>query len=109
MFSKKPITELITTNTAPIKISTQDKKKEVREVKPTEEEGRHWFTFKEMEEKKKIIFPNFNVPSMLAKLLYKNVIKLPECKFLEEWAMLTILSITNSIESLVARSRSASS
>ena len=55
-------------NTTPIKISTRDKKKEVKEAAPTQENERCWFTLKELEEKK-YHFPNFDVPSMLENLL----------------------------------------
>ena len=62
-----------------IKISTRDKKKKVKEVGPTQENERCWFTLTELEEKK-YHFPNSDVPSMLEDLLQKKVIELPECK-----------------------------
>ena len=67
----------------PIKISMRDKKKEVKEARPAQENERCRFTLKELEEKK-YHFPDSNVPSMLEDLLQKNVIKLPKCKRLEE-------------------------
>ncbi|KAJ9691629.1 hypothetical protein PVL29_013736 [Vitis rotundifolia] len=81
--SIKPIQESMTVNTTPIKISAQDKKKEVKEAKPTQENERCWFTLKELKEKK-YPFPDSDVPSMLEDLLQKKVIELPECKCPEE-------------------------
>ena len=76
---KKPIQESMTVNATPIKISRPDKKKEIKEVRPTQENERCRFTLKELEEKK-YHFPNSNVPSMLEDLLHKKVIELSECK-----------------------------
>ena len=73
----------MTINTAPVKISTRDKKKEVKEVRPTKENERHRFTLKELEEKK-YHFPEFDVPNMLEEFLQKKVIELPKCKHPEE-------------------------
>ena len=70
-------------NTTPIKILAQNKKKEVKEIGPTQENERCWFTLKELEEKK-YHFPDYDVPSMLENLLQKKVIELPECKLPEE-------------------------
>ena len=53
--SKKPIQESMTINMVPIKISTRDKKKEIKEVGPTRENERRRFILKELEEKS-IIF-----------------------------------------------------
>ena len=58
---------------------TRDKKKEVKETKPTQENERCRFTLKELEEKR-YLFPNSDVPSMLEDLLQKKIIELPECK-----------------------------
>ena len=73
----------MTVNTTPIKILAQNKKKEVKEIGPTQENERCWFTLKELEEKK-YHFPDYDVPSMLENLLQKKVIELPECKLPEE-------------------------
>ena len=73
----------MTVNMTPIKISTRDKKKEVKQARPTQENERCRFTLKELEEKK-YHFPNSDVPSMLEDLLHKKVIELPECKRLEK-------------------------
>ena len=70
-------------NMAPVKISTRDKKKEVKEARPIQENERRRFTLKELEEKK-YPFPDFDVPNMLENLLLKMVIELPECQHLEE-------------------------
>ena len=50
----------------------RDKKKEVKEVRPTQENERCRFTLKELEEKK-YHFPDFDVPNMLEDLLQKKV------------------------------------
>ena len=55
-------------NMTPIKISTRDKKKEVKEARSTQENERCRFTLKELEEKK-YHFLDFDVPSMLENLL----------------------------------------
>ena len=73
----------MTVNATPIKISRPDKKKEIKEVRPTQENERCRLSLKELEEKK-YPFPDSDVPSMLEDLLQKNVIKLPKCKRLEE-------------------------
>ena len=77
--SKKPIQESMTINTTLVKISTRDKKKEVKEVRLTQENKMCRFILKELEEKK-YPFPDFDVPNMLEDLLHKKVIKLLECK-----------------------------
>ena len=77
--SIKLIQESMTVNTTPIKISTRDKKKEVKETKPTQENKRCRFTLKELEEKK-YHFPDSGVPRMLEDQLQKKVIELLECK-----------------------------
>ena len=52
----------------PIKISARDKQKEVKKVRPTQENERCRFTLKELEEKK-YHFPNSDVPCMLEDML----------------------------------------
>ena len=64
---KKPIQESMTINTTPVKILTRDKKKEVKEVGPTQENERLWFTLKEFKEKK-YHFPYSDVPNILEDL-----------------------------------------
>ena len=49
--SKKPVQEPMTINTTLIKIATWDKKKKVKEARPTRENKRHWFTLEELKEK----------------------------------------------------------
>ena len=70
-------------NTATVKISARDKKKEVKEAELTQENKRYRFTLKELEEKK-YHFPDSDVPSMLEDLLQKKFIELPKCKRPEE-------------------------
>ena len=70
-------------NTTPIKVLAQYKKNEVKEAKPIQENERCRFTLKELQ-KKMYPFFDFDVPSMLEDLLQKKVIKLSECKRLEE-------------------------
>ena len=77
--SKKPIQESMTINITLVKISARDKKKEVKEVRLTQENKMCQFILKELEEKK-YPFPDFDVPNMLEDLLQKKVIKLLECK-----------------------------
>ncbi|KAL6332976.1 hypothetical protein AAG906_019991 [Vitis piasezkii] len=74
--SKKPIQESMMINMAPIKISTRDKSKEVKEVGPIQENERRRFTLKELEEKK-YHFPDSDVPNMLEDLLRKRLSILP--------------------------------
>ena len=66
--SKKPIQELMMINTTPVKISARDKKKELKEVRLTQENEKRWFTLKELKEKK-YHFPNSVVPNMLEDLV----------------------------------------
>ncbi|KAJ9678771.1 hypothetical protein PVL29_020845 [Vitis rotundifolia] len=68
MTSKKPIQESMTINTTPVKISARDKKKEVKEDGPIQENERRRFTLKELEEKK-YPFPDSDVPNLLEDLL----------------------------------------
>ena len=70
--SIKPIQESMIVNATPIKISVQDKKKEVKEARPIQENERCRFTMKELDEKK-YHFPDSDVPSMLEDLLQKKV------------------------------------
>ena len=70
-------------NTTLIKISAKDKKKELKEVRLTQENEKRWFTLKELK-KKKYHFPNSIVLNMLEDLVQKKVIELPECKHSEE-------------------------
>ena len=72
----------MTINTTPVKISTREKKKEIKEVGPTQENEMHRFTLKELEEKK-YHFLDSDVSNMLEDLLQTKVVKLPECKCLE--------------------------
>ena len=73
----------MTINTAPVKISTMDKKNEVKEDGLIQENERRRFTLKELEEKK-YHFPDSDVSNILEDLLQKKVIKLPECRHPEE-------------------------
>ena len=66
--SIKLIQDSMTVNTTPIKISVQDKKNEVKEARPTQENERFRFTLKELEEKK-YHFLDSDMPSMLEDLL----------------------------------------
>ena len=50
----------------------RDKKKEVKDARPTQENERCWFTLKELKEKR-YHFPDSDVPSMLEDLLQKKV------------------------------------
>ena len=73
----------MTVNITPIKISARDKKKEVRETRPIQENERRRFTLKELKDKK-YHFADSDVPNMLEDLFHKKVIELPKCKCLEE-------------------------
>ena len=55
-------------NTILIKISARDKKKELKEVRLTQENEKRWFTLKELKEKK-YHFLDFDVPNMLEDLV----------------------------------------
>ena len=81
--SIKLIQKSMMVNMSPIKISARDKKKEVKEVRLTQENKMCRFILKKLEEKK-YPFPDFDVPNMLENLLLKMVIELPECQHLEE-------------------------
>ncbi|KAI5343265.1 hypothetical protein L3X38_011141 [Prunus dulcis] len=80
---KKPTKEAMTINTVPVKISTRDKKKEVKRMEPSREVDRRRRTLKELEEKT-YPFPDADVVGMLEDLLEKKVIELPKCKRPEE-------------------------
>ena len=86
----------------------QDKKKEVKEVRPTQENERCRFTFKELKEKR-YHFSDFDVPSMLEDLLQKKVIELPECKHPEEMGRINDPNYCITIELSVTRWRNVSS
>ena len=58
----------MTVNTTLIKTSVRDKKNEVKEARPTQENERYRFTLKELE-KKKYHFPYSDMPSMMEDLL----------------------------------------
>ncbi|CAL9004722.1 unnamed protein product [Prunus brigantina] len=80
---KKPTKEIMTINTVPVKISTRDKKSEVKRMESSREVDRRRRTLKELEEKT-YPFPDSDVAGMLEDLLEKKVIELPECKRPEE-------------------------
>ncbi|CAL8991155.1 unnamed protein product, partial [Prunus brigantina] len=80
---KKPTKEAMTINTVPVKISTRDKKREVKRMESPREVDRRRRTLKELEEKT-YPFPDSDVAGMLEDLLEKKVIELPECKRPEE-------------------------
>ncbi|CAL9004675.1 unnamed protein product [Prunus brigantina] len=80
---KKPTKEAMTINTVPVKISTRDKKSEVKRMESSREVDRRRRTLKELEEKT-YPFPDSDVAGMLEDLLEKKVIELPECKRPEE-------------------------
>ncbi|XP_020410515.1 uncharacterized protein LOC109946596 [Prunus persica] len=73
----------MTINTVPVKISTRDKKKEVKRMEPSREVDIRRRTLKELEEKM-YPFPDSDVAGMLEDLLEKKVIELSECKRPEE-------------------------
>ncbi|KAM1915184.1 hypothetical protein ACFX13_035067 [Malus domestica] len=87
---KKPAKEAFTTNTtpiktssAPIKISFNNKAKEIKRSEPSHTQDRYKNTLRELEQKV-YPFPNFDMDAMLDDLLEKKVIELPECKRPEE-------------------------
>ena len=77
--SIKPIQESMMINVT----LARDKKKKVKEVRPTQENERCRFTLKELE-KKKYHFLDSDVRNMLEDLFQKKVIELLECKRPEE-------------------------
>ncbi|KAH7861560.1 hypothetical protein Vadar_027729 [Vaccinium darrowii] len=81
-FSKGTTKDSMMVTTASVKITTKDKKREVkREFRPVEKD-KH-LTLKELQAKK-YPFPDSDVLGMLEDLLEKKVIQLPECKRPEE-------------------------
>ena len=71
--SIKLIQKSMMVNMSPIKISARDKKKEVKEVRVTQENDRRRFTLKELE-KKKYHFLNSDVPNMLEDMSRKRLL-----------------------------------
>ena len=67
----------------PVKISSKENKRTEKMADPMQEGEKLWLTLKETEEKT-YLFQNTDVQRMLEDLLEKNVIKLLECKRLEE-------------------------
>ena len=106
--SKKPIKESMTINTTPVKISAKDKKKEVKEVRVTQENDRRRFTLKELEEKK-YHFLNSDVPNMLEDLLQKRLLSYLSVSIQKKWVMLIIRTIVITIKSLITLWRNVSS
>ncbi|KAM1353363.1 hypothetical protein ACFX2H_032863 [Malus domestica] len=87
---KKPPKETFTVNTtpiktssAPIKISSKIKAKEIKRGEPPRTQDRYKSTLRELEQKV-YPFPDSDIDVMLDDLLEKKVIELPECKRLEE-------------------------
>ncbi|CAL2238574.1 unnamed protein product [Prunus armeniaca] len=80
---KKPTKEAMTINIVPVKISTQDKKREVKRIEPSREVDRLRRTLKELEEKM-YRFPDSDVAGTLEDFFEKKVIELLEYKWLEE-------------------------
>ncbi|XP_024200624.1 uncharacterized protein LOC112203961 [Rosa chinensis] len=78
---KKSTKESMAVNIAPVKISTRDK--EVKKAEPIWTYDRTKRSLKEWQQKT-YPFPDSDVAGMLEDLLEKKVIKLPECKWLEE-------------------------
>ncbi|KAM1022201.1 hypothetical protein PS2_042855 [Malus domestica] len=91
--ARKPTNEAMTVNIALVKISTRDtalfkisskdKKKEVKQNEHFHDQEMSKHTLKELEEKT-YPFPDSDVAAMLEYLLDKEVIELPECKRPEE-------------------------
>ncbi|KAM1773934.1 hypothetical protein ACFX12_043368 [Malus domestica] len=87
---KKPAKEAFTTNTtpiktssAPIKISFNNKAKEIKRSEPSHTQDRYKNILRELEQKV-YPFPDSDMDAMLDDLLEKKVIELPECKHPEE-------------------------
>ncbi|KAM1201782.1 hypothetical protein ACFX2J_017828 [Malus domestica] len=87
---KKPLKEAFTVSTAavktasaPIKISSKTKAKEIKKSKPPRTQERYKSTLRELEHKV-YPFPDSDMDAMLDDLLEKKVIELPECKRPEE-------------------------
>ena len=82
-YSKSMVKESIVIAVEPVKISNKENKRMEKRACPMQEREKCRLTLKEMEEKM-YPFPDANVQGMLEDLLEKNVIKLLECKRLEE-------------------------
>ncbi|KAM1444030.1 hypothetical protein ACFX2I_040231 [Malus domestica] len=87
---KKPHKEAFTVNTAPIKtssapikISSKTKLKEIKRSGPHRAQDRYKSTLRELEQKV-YLFPDSDMDVMLDDLLEKKVIELPKCKRPEE-------------------------
>ncbi|KAM2312506.1 hypothetical protein ACFXTH_022900 [Malus domestica] len=87
---KKPSKEAFTVSTAPvktasapIKISSETKAKEIKRSEPPHTQERYKSTLRELEQKV-YPFPDSDMDAMLDDLLEKKVIELPECKWPEE-------------------------
>ncbi|KAM2657977.1 hypothetical protein EV1_013288 [Malus domestica] len=87
---KKPPKEAFIVNTAPvktasapIKISSKTKAKEIKRGEPPRTQERYKNTLRELEQKA-YPFPDSDMDAMLDDLLEKKVIELPECKRPEE-------------------------
>ena len=76
-------------NTATVKILARDKKNEVKEAALTQENERHRFTLKELEEKK-YHFLDFDVPNVLEGLLQKKVLNYLSANIQKKWVMFMI-------------------
>ncbi|KAM1299015.1 hypothetical protein ACFX2F_025755 [Malus domestica] len=76
-------TEPIKTSSAPIKISSKTKAREIKRGELPRTPDRYKNTLKESEQKA-YPFPDSNMDAMLDDLLQKKVIELPECKRPEE-------------------------
>ncbi|KAM1551480.1 hypothetical protein ACFX10_043606 [Malus domestica] len=86
---KKPANEVVTINTtliktlsAPIKISSKSKAKEIKRDEPSCTQDRYKNTLRELKQKM-YPFPDSDMVAMLDDLQEKKVIELPECKHLE--------------------------
>ncbi|KAB2634782.1 pollen-specific leucine-rich repeat extensin-like protein 4 [Pyrus ussuriensis x Pyrus communis] len=76
-------TTLTKTSSALVKISSKNKAKEIKRVKPSYTQDRYKNILRELEQKT-YSFPDSDMDAMLDDLLKKKVIELPECKRLEE-------------------------
>ena len=81
--SKPMVKESMAIAVEPMKISSKENKKIEKSASLMQKREKSRLTLKEMEEKM-YLFPDADVQGMLEGLLEKNVIKLPECKCLEE-------------------------
>ena len=104
----KLIQKSMMVNMSPIKISARDKKKEVKEVRVTQENDRRRFTLKELEEKK-YHFLNSDVPNMLEDLLQKRLLSYLSVSIQKKWVVLIIRTIVITIESSITLWRNVSS